>query len=385
MPTANTLTDALCRKAGPGKHFDGHGLHLAVTPGGTKTWRMAYRLAGRPQTATFGPYPLLTLADARKKRDELRRQLLDGADPRPRVHTRTPALREAVDTYWTTQRKDVSSAYRDNVLRAMERHVYPELGGKPFGELAQDELLATLNKVDAAGKHEYVRKIRVWLAQPLDWAVAQGWRKDNPARTIQPEKAFGKAEVVSHAALELHDVPEFMRRLNAEGMLLSVLAAKMLALTWVRTGELRLMEWSEIEGDLWRIPKGKMKRRRDHLVPLSKQALAMLDELKARSRGRYVFPNDRHPDRAVSENAVLYLIGRIGYAGRMTGHGFRSVGSTWANERGYNADAIEMQLAHWKDDVRSVYNRAAYLDLRRGMLQDWADWIDDAYAGRVKG
>jgi integrase len=385
LPTANTLTDALCRKVGPGKHFDGHGLFLHVTPSGGKTWRMAYRLAGKPQTATFGPYPLLTLADARKKRDELRRQLLDGADPRMKVERRTPTVSEAIATYWTTQRQDVSSSYRDNVTRGLARHLEGELGARPIGALTKDELLATLNKVDAAGKHEYVRKVRVWIAQVLDWAVAQGWRADNPARAIDPEKAFGKSEVESHAALELHEVPDFLRRLNAEGQLLSVLAAKMVALTWVRTGELRMMLWSEVEGDLWRIPKGKMKRRRDHLVPLSKQAQALLVELKARSRGEYVFPNDRRADRPMSENSILYLIGRIGYAGRMTGHGFRSVGSTWANERGYNPDAIEMQLAHWAGGVRAVYNRAAYLPERRRMLQDWADWIDDAYAGRVKG
>lgn len=385
MPTANTLTDALCRKAGPGKHFDGHGLHLAVTPAGSKTWRMAYRIDGKPQTATFGPYPLLTLADARKKRDDLRRQLLDGQDPRPKVQKKTPTLAEAIDTYWGTLRKDISPTYRSNVERGLERHLEGELGERQIGAITRDELLAALNKVDAAGLHSYVRKVRVWVGQVFDWAVEQGYRDDNPAAAIKPEKAFGKAPVVSHAALELSEVPEFMRRLNAEGQLLSVLAGKMLALSWVRTGELRMMLWSEIEGDLWRIPKGKMKRRRDHLVPLSKQALALLVELKARSRGDYVFPNDRRPDRPMSENSILYLIGRIGYAGKMTGHGFRSVGSTWANERGYSPDAIEMQLAHWAGGVRAVYNRAAYLPERRRLLQDWADWIDDAYASRVQG
>lgn len=384
MPTANTLTDALCKKAGPGKHFDGHGLHLAVSPTGAKVWRMAYRLAGKPQTATFGPYPLVTLAKARERRDELRRQLLEGVDPRPKIERKTPTLSEAIETYWTKKRLDVSQSYRDNVTRGLARHVEHDLGARPIGAITKDELLAALNKVDSAGLHSYVRKVRVWVGQVFEWATEQGWREDNPAATIKPEKAFGRTEVVSHAALELQEVPEFMRRLNAEGQLLSVLAAKMAALTWVRTGELRMMEWSEIEGDLWRIPKGKMKRRRDHLVPLSTQALALLVELKARSRGDYVFPNDRRLDRPMSENSILYLIGRIGYSGRMTGHGFRSVGSTWANERGYNPDAIEMQLAHWAGGVRAVYNRAAYLPERRRMLQDWADWIDDAYAGGVQ-
>lgn len=386
MPTANTLTDAACKKAGPGKHFDGHGLHLHVTPAGAKTWRMAYRLDGKPQTATFGPYPLLTLADARKKRDDLRRQLLEGLDPRPQRVKRTPTLRELVDDYWTSQRKDVSPSYRANVLAGMSRHVYPRKGEVTVGALTRDDLMEVLNAMDAAGLHSYVRKVRLWVSQPLDWAVEQGHRGDNPAATIRPDKAFAKALVVSHAALELTEMGALWRRLDLEGSLLSVLACRMLALTWVRTGELRLMQWDEIDGDLWRIPEGKMKRRRDHLVPLSRQALALLEQLRARARGAYVFPNDRTPQRPMSENAILYLLGRIGYGGRMTGHGFRSMGSTWANERQWNADAIERQLAHVpKDQIRGVYNRAAYLDVRRAMLQAWADWIDDAHAGRVEG
>jgi integrase len=150
----------------------------------------------------------------------------------------------------------------------------------------------------------------------------------------------------------------------------------MLALTWVRTGELRMMEWAEIDGDLWRIPEGKMKRRRDHLVPLSRQAMEVLDIMKMRARGPYVFGADHRADRPISENSILYLLHRMGYKGRMTGHGFRSVGSTWANERGYKSDAIERQLAHVPGDaVRHAYNRAAYLPERRKMLQDWADWL----------
>ena len=157
----------------------------------------------------------------------------------------------------------------------------------------------------------------------------------------------------------------------------SAQACRLLALTWVRTQELRMMEWTEIDGDLWRIPAGKMKRRRDHLVPLSKQALVILENMRQRGTGSvYVFPNDRSADRPMSENAVLYLIGRIGYGGKMTGHGWRSVASTWANEAGHNKDAIERQLAHAPDDkVRATYNRAEYLPERKTMLQAWSDWL----------
>ena len=160
----------------------------------------------------------------------------------------------------------------------------------------------------------------------------------------------------------------------------SVLACKLLALTWVRTSELRMMEWAEIEADAWIIPAGKMKRRREHVVPLSRQALALLDEMRNRAApgARFIFPAPRRADRPLSENAVLYLIARMGYHGRMTGHGWRSVASTWANDRGYSADAIERQLAHVPGNrVRAVYNRAEYLPLRREMLQAWADWLDD--------
>lgn len=175
-----------------------------------------------------------------------------------------------------------------------------------------------------------------------------------------------------------------------EGELQSVLACRLLAMTWVRTAELRMMEFTELDGAVWRIPAGKMKRKRDHLVPLPRQALALLGELRARSRGgKYVFPAEHRDDRPMSENAILALLARIGYRGRMTGHGWRTIASTWANEHGYNRDAIERQLAHAPDDkVRAAYNRAEYLPERTTMLQAWADWLDSCEqvdAGRAQG
>ncbi len=385
MPIANTLTDAACRKAAPGKHFDGHGLFLHVTAS-SKTWRMAYRLDGKAQTATFGPYPLLTLAEARQKRDELRRKLLDGTDPRPKVERKVPTFTEAAATYWEG-RKDITPAYRMNAVRGLAMHIEPDIGAMRMDAITRDDLLRPLNRTDAAGLHVYVRRARLWASQVFDYAVEQGYRIDNPAQAIRTEKAFGRAKVENHAALDPSEVPAFLQRLGLESPdLQSVLACRLLALTWVRTVELRNMVWSEVEGDVWRIPEGKMKRRRDHLVPLSRQALAVLEKMRARSRGDYVFPADHRADRPMSENAVLYLLHRIGYKGRMTGHGWRSVGSTWANERGYNPDAIERQLAHSPEDkTRAAYNRAAYLPERRSMLQAWADWLDDVDAGRVKG
>lgn len=384
MPT-NTLRDALCKAAKPGekayKMFDGGGLHLFVSPTGSKTWRIAYRVAGKPQTMSVGPYPEVSLADARAKRDDLKATLRNGGDPMaPRRATRKGmTLREASEAYWAG-RKDISPSYRANAERGIEMHLFKKLGDANIGSITRDALLDALTHVDAAGLHVYVRKIRMWVGQVFDWAVENGHATINPAALIKPEKAFGKAMVESFAALSLREMPDFLKRLNMEATLQSVLACKLLAYTWVRTNELRMMEWTEIDkGDaLWIIPAGKMKRRKDHLVPLSRQAMDIIKMMHARNSGSiYVFPSDRRDDRPMSENAILYLIHRIGYKGRMTGHGFRSVASTWANENGFNPDAIERQLAHVPDNkVRSIYNRAAYLPERRAMLQDWADWFD---------
>lgn len=381
----NTLTDSQCRAAKAQdrayKLFDGGGMYLWVSTTGAKVWRLAYRIAGKPQTMSFGPYPDVGLARAREKRDEVKAQLRGGEDPMaPRRATRASSqtFRAACEAYWRG-RKDVTPQYSDNALRGLELHLWPALGDRPIDGISREDLLTELQRMDAAGLHVYVRKVRMWSGQVFDQAVELGHAKVNPAALIRPERAFAKAPVESFAALPLAEVPELMRRLRLEGELQSVLACRMLALTWVRTSELRMMEWAEVEGDLWRIPKGRMKRGREHLVPLSTQALSILATMRARNRGgRYVFEADHRPDRPMSENAILYLLHRMGYKGRMTGHGFRSIASTWANEGGHNADAIERQLAHTPgDEIRAVYNRSAYLPERRKMLQSWADWLDE--------
>lgn len=388
----NTLSDARIRALKPGdklqKIFDGGGLHLVVTAKGAKVWRVAYRVDGKPQTASLGPYPAVTLAEARAKRDAIHAQLREGQDPRESKAKKPKAsvtLRDARIAYWSG-RNDLTAGYRANAERAIEMHIEPLLGDRDIGGVTRDDLLDALKRMDAAGHYVYVRKTRMWLSQVWDWAVEHGHAAVNVPALIKPEKAFGKASVQHFAALELTEIPAFMERLAMEARLQSVLGCLMLAYTWVRTTELRMMMWSEIDGDLWRIPKERMKMKRDHLVPLSRQALALLDELRARSRGsEYVFPSDRRLDRPMSENSILYLIHRIGYKGRMTGHGFRSVASTWANEAGYSADAIERQLAHVpSDDVRAAYNRAEYLNVRARMLQAWADWLQSfTSAGRA--
>lgn len=383
MPT-NTLTDSQCRSAKPGekarKLFDGGGLHLYISPTGSKTWRLAYRYDGRPQTMSFGPYPDVSLAEARQRRDDAKAKLRDGINPiehRKPSQQRNITLAAANEAYWEG-RKDISPGYRENARRAIEMHLCPTLGRYPLREIDRSALMTALNVMDAAGRHVYVRKVRMWVGQVFDWAIEQGTADTNPAQQIDPRKAFGKARVQHFAALDQRDMPEFMARLALEKELNSVLACRLLALTWTRTKELRMMRWDEIEDEYWRIPADTMKAGEYHLVPLSRQAREILEKMRARSRGSaYVFPAETRLDRPMSENTILYLMYRIGYKGRMTGHGWRAVGSTWANERGYSVDAIERQLAHAPEDkTRAAYNRAMYLDERRKMLQDWADWME---------
>lgn len=385
MPTTNTLTDARCRAIKPAdkpiKAFDGEGLHLYITAKGAKVWRLAYRLNGKPKTMSFGPYPAVSLQEARQKRDQAKAMLRDGNDPmgERKAPKNAVTLDDAHGAYWSG-RKDISHSYLANERRAYEMHVQPSLGTRSMKEITRADVLETLNKLDARGKHDYVRKVRMWLAQLWDWAIEQGHATENPPRSIKPERAFGKNQVEHFAALDLREVPAFMERLALEGELQSVLALRLLALTWVRTNELRFMRWDEIDGDTWIIPAGKMKRRREHVVPLSGAALELLKKLKPRARSSdYVFPADHRADRPISENAILALIYRMGYKGRLTGHGFRSMGSTWANDAGYPPDVIERQLAHVPgDSVRAIYNRAQYLDQRRAMLEAWAAWFGAA-------
>lgn len=378
----NVLTDAKCKAIKPGekaqKVFDGQGMFLFVAPTGAKVWRMSYRVNGKAQTLVIGPYPAISLAEARQKRDAAKAALREGEDPAAARKARKAemTLTQAHDTYWSG-RKDLSESYLVAERRAFELHVKPTLGDKPIRTLTRADLLVALNAMDARGLHDFVRKVRMWLAQVWDWAVEQGEASDNPARLIKPERAFGKKSVQHFPALDLREVPAFMQRLDHEGELQSVLALRLLALTWVRTNELRFMRWDEIDGNVWLIPAGKMKRRLEHVVPLSPQALAILATLKSRAgSSAYVLPADHRPDRPISENAVLALIARMGFKSKMTGHGWRAIGSTWANERGYPPDVIERQLAHVPaDKVRAAYNRSLYLDQRRAMLDDWAAWL----------
>lgn len=386
MPT-NTLTDARCKGAKatdkPYKLFDGGGLFLFVSSTGGKSWRHAYRFAGKPQTITYGPYPEVSLADARKRRDEVKAMLRAGEDPmaqrREAKNRQKMTLRAAANAYWNG-RQDLSPGYVANALAGITNHL-GELLDKDVGEIDREALITELARMDARGLFSYVRKVRMWSGQVFEWCVEHDLMEINPAPLIRPEKAFGKRKTQHFASLPLNEVPEFLERLSLEQNTQAVIACRLLAITWVRTGELRLMEECEVDFQrrLWVIPASKMKRDRDHHVPLTDQAIAIIRDLQARKRpnARYLFGHPSRLDRPMSENAVLSVIYRLGYKGRMTGHGWRTAASTWANEHGFSPDAIERQLSHKPgDQIRAVYNRAEYLTERREIMQAWANWLD---------
>ena len=385
MPT-NVLTDAQIKRLAPRekpyKVFDGGGLFLYVSPT-AKLWRFAYRLDGKQQTKSLGKYPLVTLAEARKLRDEAKRLLQAGETLKPKAVTTKPTLARVSAEYWAS-RQDLSADYRQNAESALARYVLPRLGERPIDQIKRDDVMVILNGMNAAGRFVYLRKVRMWLGQVLDHAVEHGYVEANVAQAIRTERAFGRRRVTHFAALELQEIGPFLQRLSCERDIDSVLAMQLLAHTWLRTGELRNLQVDDLGRspglDGWRllIPAGRMKRSRDHIVPLSAQAKELFDRAKLRNRGSaYLFPSFHRLDRPMSENTVLALIARMGYKGRMTGHGWRTIASTWANEAGYRGDAIERQLAHQpEDEVRATYNRAEYLPERASMLQDWSNWLD---------
>ncbi|MGL4648133.1 MAG: tyrosine-type recombinase/integrase, partial [Caldilineaceae bacterium] len=290
MPT-NKLTDALCKRAEPRakpyKMADGLGMSLCVLSTGAKSWRFFYRDGGKLQTLALGLYPEVSLAEARRLRDAARARLRAGEPARP-GGSPAPAVGSTVEqacrAYWA-QRLDTTERYRKHVLRALELHIFPAIGAVPVAALTREQLLRPLLVLDAQAKAEYPRRCRIWVSQVLAQCVERSECATNHASTIQPQRAFSRRVVKHFPALDPAEVPAFMARLELEGEIQAALACRLLALTWARTNELRMMRWEEVDGDLWRLPAGRMKRRKDHLVPLSAQAMAVLARMQMRRKG----------------------------------------------------------------------------------------------------
>lgn len=389
------LTDTRIRTAKrarkPYKLTDSGGLHLEVRPSGAKLWRYRYRIAGKENLFALGEYPALGLADARTERDKARKMAKQGIHP---AHNRQALLVaqvaenansfEAVALEWIAQRRAKWTPYYLNqVERAMKADVYPYVGTLPIRSVTAAHLLEIVNRV---GKRAptVALLLRQWCSAVFRYAVSTLRADGDP--TVALKGAIHRPKVEHHKPLTRTAIPDFLKALEkAGGYRTTVIAVRLLMLTFVRTGELRAAEWSEFDLDRaeWRIPAERMKMREPHIVPLSAQAVELLRELHTLTGGqRLLFPNYRRPKTCMTGTTINRALERMGYLGRFSGHGFRATASTMLNEMGYRPDVIERQLAHKeRNQVRASYNQAQYLEERRQLMQAWADYIDSLAAG----
>jgi len=396
------LSDRACRTYAPGKHFDGGGLYLHVLPAGGRYWRAKYRHAGKEKTLSLGVYPDVTLAEARDKRDAARKLISTGIDPIAQRRA-AEAMALAADTvlsadhamakgllfssvaeaYYGKMHRPWSVTHRRDVQRMIDNELVPELGNLPMRQIKPADVQRVLDKITARGALTFARDVRMYFRAIVNYynARADDAMPDPSARVDLPNPPRERG----HAALQPQQIGQFLRTLeHSDAGAVVRIAVRMLMLTAVRTTELRASTWDEfdIKAAAWRIPLERMKAGRGHVVPLSKQTLVLLAALRPHTGGRvYPFPNSRDDDRPMSEGAILGAIKRMGYQGRLTGHGMRAMFSTWAHEAGFPSDAIERQLAHAPaDKVKAAYLRSEFIDARTKMMQAWADWLDASAA-----
>ena len=384
------LTDATIKAAKPGKApyklSDGRGLHLLITPSGSRLWRFRFRLGGRESMIGLGAYPDVPLRDARERCEDMRRAVAAGTDPAA-VKRASRADQDntfrALAEEWLPKQK-FESATLEKARWTFRDLIYPYIGSLPVKTLTPPTILDLLRKIEARGKHETAHRTRQRISQVMRYAIATGRAESDPTRDLRG--ALTPIEVTSRAAVtEPPQVGALLRALDGyAGEATTAAALRLAPLVFVRPGELRGAEWREFtldgEDPQWRIPVGRMKMREAHIVPLSRQAVEILHGLHPLTgRGRLVFPGLRSRDRPISDNTLNAALRRLGFSTEeMTAHGFRAMASTLLNERGFPPDIIELQLAHQeRDKVRAAYNRAQRLAERRQMMQAWADYLDE--------
>lgn len=390
------LTDTAVRTAKPRDKLyriaDSLGLCLEVTTVGGKLWRFRYRFAGKAKMMSLGGYPAVSLAKARAARDDARRQLAEGQDP---AHVkRAEKLARAAEVHTFEQLAEEWFAYcsprwADSTRYKARLYLYndilPELGRRPVAEITRPDLVALVRRVEKRGTLNAAGKIRQWLSQIFRYGLANGSATTNPATDLDVVAAHAP-RARNHPHVPLDELPALLRALEASRSDLHTrYAIRLLLLTAARPGELRQAPWAEFDLDAatWTVPAERMKARRPHIVPLPRQAVALLRELHQLT-GTYplVFAGKARPERPMSENTINKALRLIGYGDRQTGHGFRHLISTELNGRAYNRDWIERQLAHGDaDEIRGTYNHAHYLEQRRGMMQAWADEVDALCSG----
>ena len=394
------MTDREIRRIEPGKALtklsDGGGLQLWVMPDGAKRWRLAYRHNGKQKTLAIGVYPTTSLREARDARDDAKRLLGSGQDPSlvrkldkaEKAKASANTFNSLADELLEKKRLEGKAERTFDKVEWLLSLARPDLGVRPVADITAPEILRVLKSVEARGRLETAKRLRATIGQVFRFAVATGRADIDPTAALRGAIA---SPVVRHRAaiIEPKAFGGLLRAIATyEGAPETRAALELMALTFVRPGELRSAEWSEFDLDagVWSIAAEKMKMRRPHRVPLVPQALAILGPLRGISRGRFLFPSVRSQQRCMSENTINAALRRLGFSkDQMTGHGFRSAASSMLNESGlWSADAIERQLAHVDaDSVRRAYARADYWEERVRMMAWWADRCEEMKRGGV--
>lgn len=390
------LSDAAVRNAKPRerryKLFDEAGLFLIITPEGGKWWRVRYRWQGKEQTLSLGTYPKVTLRQARLASDAIHQQLHAGINPSEARKARFAAMHDTFTVIardWQAARAPRrSTGHAARILRDLEKDVLPWIGQKPIRAITAPNLKAILSRMVERGAVESAHRVLQVCGQVFRYAIAGEQAERNPAADL---KGWLPTPARAHFATitDPQAIGELLRAIDGyQGSFPVRCALRLAPRLMVRPGELRQAEWGEFDLNAaeWRIPAAKMKMRDQHIVPLSRQCLAILQDLQPLTgKGRYLFPSVRYRDRPMSSNTLNGALRRMGYGSEeMTAHGFRALASTRLNEQGWRPDVIERQLAHAeRNAVRASYNRASYLEERRQMLQAWSDELDALAAGGV--
>ena len=365
---------------------DGGGLTLEISATGSKLWRLRYRYQGKGQMIALGKYPAISLAEARRKRDEMKTQIVEGKHlSREKKlqklrdqHKGENSFRKTAIRWMETKQSGLNAKYAKQCRARMEEHIFPMIGDLPIADITIPDVVQVVEKISNRGTIETAKRMKQLLGQIFRYSAQRGLCQHNPAadlRDILPQTAHKH-----HPCVHPNEFPQLLKAMYAREDDMTKAAMQLLALTFVRTGELIGAQWREIDWQRaeWHIPKERMKMRRPHAVPLARQTVEILKKLHEITGERtHIFFSASAKSKHLSNGAVLMALRRMGYQGKMTGHGFRTMASTILNEKNYPSDWIERQLAHEDNDkIRGAYNRAEHLLERKKMMQEYADYLD---------
>lgn len=395
MPLTHTIINKLtpsekCTPSRPDKHSDGDGLQLWVRHTGNKVWVSAYRWQGKQQSLTLGKYPVITLQQARQRNLEIKQLISEGTNPKDKKKEKTAEqdgsrIFDTIAQAWYADRKTflASSTFNRNYSAYM-RDVKPVIGHKLIDDITSPDILTIGKSIEARGANEMARRIMAEVGQIFKHAIRIGVATSNPAADLSA--AIKPHKTKNHSRITSKELPKLLRDIDDyTGHITVKLGLWFLCYTFVRTNEIRFMEWSEIDwkDNTWRIPANKMKMDRPHIVPLAPQVIVILQQIRELNFSeQYIFynPSTRKP---YSQNAFINALYQMGYKYKMTGHGFRGLASTTLHEQGFMHEAIELQLAHEQENkISKAYNGAQHLEYRRDMMNQWADYIDNSFTSK---